>query len=402
MLLSASGRGPILSFDFPLSRSAAEARLADFLPEAGRAYTEHRNEDRGPGRHHAVSRLSAALRRRLISEEEVARAVVQAHGAGVAGKFLSELFWRTYWKGWLEHHPSVWSDWRHACVRFTEAGYPKGYDVAVAGNTGIDAFDAWVRELRETGYLHNWARMQFASIWIFTLGLPWELGAAFTFSHFVDGDPASNTLSWRWVAGLQTPGKVYLADAERIRERTGGRFKPQGLAVHANVPRETSRPERVPLRAPLTLDADAPAILLLTPEDLSLETEVAPTSLDVRRVVACRHHCSGAADIAAVADGLQRASRYWKAPAVWVDDLEAVAALAEGDRCPQIVTGYAPVGHIADALIAWHGVNEVRIVEWRRGWDERAWSRCDKGYFAFAKHIPELLASAGMAIERSG
>lgn len=394
MLLSAPGRGPTLSFDFPLSRSAALARLTAFLPDAGLSYTERRNNDAGPGRHQAVSRLSAALRRRLISEEEVARAVVDAHGATAAAKFLSELFWRTYWKGWLEQHATVWSEWRQVCGGYSATNLPVGHDAAVAGRTGIDAFDAWARELRETGYLHNWARMQFASIWVFTLGLPWELGAAFTFTHFVDADPASNTLSWRWVAGLQTAGKAYLADADRIRRQTGGRFNPRGLAIQANVPRETRSSAVTPIRTPTKPDPTAATLLLLTPEDLSLEMEASLAALPVRRVVACRGQCNGAADIAAVADGLQRASSHWQVPAAWVDDLGAATALATAQGCTQIVTGYAPVGPVADALAAQRNAGDVSIAEHRRDWDTRAWSHCSKGYFALAKHIPELLAAA--------
>lgn len=397
MLLSAPGRGPILSFDFPLSRSAAQARLAAFLPHAGAAYTQHRNEERGQGQHRAVSRLSAALRRRLISEAEAAEAVVRMHGPGPAAKFIAELLWRTYWKGWLEQHPSVWYDWRTQCARLTEQGLPDGYAAAVEGRTGIDAFDAWARELRETGYLHNWARMQFASIWIFTLRLPWQLGAAFTFRHFVDADPASNTLSWRWVAGLHTRGKAYLADAERIRAQTGGRFDPKGLAVVADVPRETSMPEPGRIRTPKLPDPHAPSLLLLTPEDLSLETEARLAALNVRRVVACRQHCSGAADIAAVADGLQRASTHWQARARWVDDMEAAVAVAQEDAVAQIVTGYAPIGLVAESLSAHREGAGVPITEHRRAWDELAWPYCRKGYFALAQHIPELLEAAELA-----
>ncbi|MGC6547569.1 hypothetical protein ACP0HG_26345, partial [Escherichia coli] len=82
-----------------------------------------------------------------------------------------------------------------------------------------------------------------------------------------------NTLSWRWVAGLQTRGKTYLADADRIRERTGGRFHPKGLAKRADVPRETSSAGRVPPRVPHPPAMTVPSLLLLTPEDLSLETD---------------------------------------------------------------------------------------------------------------------------------
>ncbi|RSV44928.1 deoxyribodipyrimidine photolyase [Sphingomonas sp. ABOLE] len=395
MLLSAPGRGPILSFDFPLSRSAAQARLAAFLPHAGAAYTQHRNEDRGQGQHHAVSRLSAAVRRRLISEAEIAELVLGMHGYAPAAKFIAELYWRTYWKGWLEQHPSVWHDWRAECARLTEQGLPEGYAAAVEGRTGIDAFDAWARELFETGYLHNWARMQFASIWIFTLGLPWALGAAFTFRHLVDADPASNTLSWRWVAGLHTPGEVYLANAERIQVQTGGRFRAQGLTKTADVPRETSVPDLCRIREPAVPDLQAPSLLLLTPEDLSLETEVRLQGLDVRRVVACRRHCSGAADIAAVADGLQRATGHWGVAARWVDDVDAAVAVAQEDGVAQIVTGYAPVGQVADSLAAHR--EAIPIAEHRRAWDEQAWPYCRKGYFALAQHIPALLGTAALA-----
>lgn len=397
MLLSVSGRGPILSFDFPLSRSAAEARLSAFLPHAGAGYAEHRNEDHGPGRHHSVSRLSAALRRRLISEEEVARAVVARHGAHAAAKFLAELFWRTYWKGWLEQHPSVWRNWRQSCAEWNARGWPEGYETAITGRTGIDAFDAWVHELRETGYLHNWARMQFASIWIFTLGLPWELGAAFTFDHFVDADAASNTLSWRWVAGLHTNGKPYLADADRIRYRTGGRFHPQGLARQGDVPRETAVVSPRPLRVVRAPSDALPTLVMLTPEDLSLETEPALAQVAVRHVVACRAHCRGAGDIAAVADGLQRAASHWRVPVAWVDDLDGVFHLARAQSCRQILTGYVAVGPVADMLAAATFPEDVPLVEQQRQWDARAWPLCTKGYFALSKAIPSLLAEAGIA-----
>lgn len=396
MLLSAPGRGPTLSFDFPLSRSAAEARLLAFLPHAGRAYTEHRNEDHGPGRHRAVSRLSAALRRRLISEEEVARAVVALHGQHAAAKFLAELFWRSYWKGWLEQHPDIWQQWRAACAAWDARGMPEGYEAAIAARTGIDAFDGWVRELLETGYLHNWARMQFASIWIFTLGLPWELGAAFTFDHFVDADAASNTLSWRWVAGLHTNGKAYLADSDRICERTGGRFRPRGLAREADVPRETSPVTREPLRTAAKPTAGVPTLILLTPEDLSLETENMLTQVDVRHVVACRSHCRGAADIAAVADGLQRAASHWHVPSAWFDDLDGVYDLVRRQGIRQILTGYAAVGPVADAIAAIRLPEGVPLVEYQRLWDARAWPHCSKGYFTLGKQIPSLLAEAGI------
>ncbi|KTF69671.1 FAD-binding domain-containing protein [Sphingomonas sp. HT-1] len=393
MLLQTSGdRASVLSFDFPLSRSAALARLEAFLPMAGRSYAERRNEVAASGQHGAVSRLSAALRRRLIGEDEVAAAVIAAHGREGAAAFLRELTWRTYWKGWLEQHPFVWESWKATVQSFHDGGLPAGYRDAVAGTTGIDAFDAWVAELRATGYLHNWARMQVASIWIFTLGLPWELGADFLYRQLIDADPASNTLSWRWVAGLHTQDKAYLANAEHIRRQTGGRFNPRGLAQEARVPRETPMP---PAQLPRTITApniEKPTLLLLTAEDLSLDVQPATQPLAVRRIVACRSLCNGPADIAATADGLQRAQERWGAPSAWVASLQDVVAQAAAEALPQIVTGYAPVGPIADAL-ADARREGLAVAEHLRDWDAQAWPHCKRGYFHFAKQASTLLAS---------
>ena len=88
------------------------------------------------------------------------------------------------------------------------------------GTTNVDCFNDWVNELKTTNYLHNHTRMWFASIGFSLLGLPWQLGANFFMHHLYDGDPASNTLSWRWVAGLQTLGKNYLATSSNIAKYT--------------------------------------------------------------------------------------------------------------------------------------------------------------------------------------
>ena len=71
--------------------------------------------------------------------------------------------------------------------------------------------------------------MWFASIWIFTLNLPWQLGANFFMKHLYDGDAASNTLSWRWVAGLQTIGKHQVATSSNISKFTNGKYRPNNL-----------------------------------------------------------------------------------------------------------------------------------------------------------------------------
>ena len=207
------------------TRESGLARLGS-MADTIRAYALQRNYADAP----TTSRLSPYLRRRLLLEEEV---LAFAQGAGSfeqVEKFVQEVVWRTYWKGWLEARPGVW--WAYLDrLRSLDDALPAAVQElvakATAGLTDLPYFNAWVDELVTTGFLHNHIRMWFASVWVFTLKLPWELGARFFLDHLLDGDPASNTLSWRWVAGLQTPGKHYLARAENITKYTNGRFVPR-------------------------------------------------------------------------------------------------------------------------------------------------------------------------------
>ncbi|GHC99223.1 FAD-binding domain-containing protein [Novosphingobium pokkalii] len=384
---------------FPVTRADALARLAQFVPQAGAAYAKGRNFDHGPGQHRAVSRLSAALRRRTISEAEVVRAVLAAHGPEAAASFISEVFWRTYWKGWLEQRPAIWT--RYLAGRdAATARLARDPDLAarhrdaLTGRTGIDAFDHWIGELAETGYLHNWARMQVASIWIFTLGLPWQLGAAHFLDQLRDGDPASNTLSWRWVAGLHTAGKAYLADAARITAMTDGRFHPRGLATQAIIPGDAPAPLAAPWRTTPAVDPGRPALLWITPEDAGLEQEAALARLPVRAVVACRSDAGTAADAAALDDALARAAAHWNAPVQWINSPAELAAAAQGAGTTQIVTGFVPVGLRADALPAIRAALSAQgcvLAEHLRAWDKAVWPHCRRGFFALKQEIPALL-----------
>ena len=382
---------------FEPTRVAAQAALDRFLPHVGRQYAEQRSFDFGPDRRDNISVLSPYIRHRIISEQEVVAAVLREHSPANAEKFVQEVLWRTYWKGWLEARPGLWAQTLDQAARQqANPGIARAAAAAIAGRTGITAFDHWAHELAETGYLHNWARMQVASIWTFTLGLPWQLGAAWTYERLIDADPASNTLSWRWVAGLHTAGKAYLADGDRIAAMTGHQLRAEGLASEARIPQDTALPPRVPLREPRKPDAAQPTLVLITPEDCSLET-VLP-ALDIRAVATIRNLARNTADRITQADALTRAAAHWHCPAIECSD--DLAALAQAYGCTQIVTGFAPTGPVASALaeiapaLAAQGIT---LAEHQRDWDRLAWPHCTKGFFQLKTRIPELLREQGIA-----
>ena len=380
-----------LMTDFLPTRAAGLERLAAFVPHAGRAYAEGRNSDPGPGAPSAVSRLSPWLRRRLVTEAEVVTAVLTEHRLVDAEKFVAEVLWRTYWKGWLELRPGIWRQFLAERDAARQLPIARALAAAEAGATGIDGFDDWARELVETGYLHNHARMWFASIWIFTLRLPWALGADFFLRHLIDADPASNTLSWRWVAGLQTAGKTYLATADNIARCTGGRFSPQGLARTAVPIPGPPVPAAQPLRALSPLDPAASTLLLVTPEDFHPEAVIArPPNLrgavvlatDSGGPLAQAFVAGGAADAAA------RVAAHYDCPVTLVTSVDDPALHA----ADQIVTACAPTGPIADALAASH----LPIMQVRRRWDAQFWPHAQKGFFPFKERIPAILAVEGI------
>ena len=256
---------------FPPTRAAALNRLSDFAPRAGGDYARLRNFDLLGHPH--VSGLSPYLSHRVITEEEVLRKILQLHSAKDAEKFIQEVCWRTYWKGVLERRPTLWNHYKYSLNAslnrvYSEGGLRRDWEAACEGRTGIDAFDSWAHELVQTGYLHNHARMWFASIWIFTLRLPWDLGADFFMRHLLDADAASNTLSWRWVAGLQTAGKTYLARPDNIEKYTKGRFRPEDLAPFAAPFGDPELPPLMPVPSSSHSNSDG---ILLTEDDLTID-----------------------------------------------------------------------------------------------------------------------------------
>jgi deoxyribodipyrimidine photo-lyase len=379
----------------PPTREEALRRLSAFVPKAGRDYTSRRNHDL-PGHPH-VSVLSPFIRHRLVTEEEVLRAILGRHSLAAAEKSVQEVLWRTYWKGWLELRPTVWADYRRSLRAAldrvqTEGGLRRDWETACTGETGIDAFDHWARELTTTGYMHNHARMWFASIWIFTLRLPWELGADFFLRHLLDGDPASNTLSWRWVAGLQTPGKHYLARPDNIATYTEGRFRPTGLNLAAA---PLSGPPHPPCLAPPTGDTPDPAKrtgLILTEEDLApgfLLDRVRPEATLVLLSAARRSPLAVSPRVLNFTEGAARdaVARHEGrlGPVTWASEPEDAARWAAS--FVQIVAPYAPTGPAKETLDAL----PVPVLRLLRPFDAMCWPHATAGFFKFKDRIPAFV-----------
>lgn len=253
---------------FPRTRAEALTSWDEFRPRVA-LYAGQRNGIR-PG-HRGVSRLSPAIRQRLVTEYELIESTLAVYPFKRVEKFVQEIIWRRYWKSWLELRPAVWSDYRAEVVRLREG--LRGYQARrVAeleeGRSGVEIMDYFARELRETGYLHNHARMWFAGFWIHTERLPWELGADFFYRNLLDADPASNTLSWRWVAGVQTWGRPYLTRLSNLKRFLTPELLsayPGGLDKLDDGLAEPARVDAPPFARPVTPDdADDTAL----PDDL--------------------------------------------------------------------------------------------------------------------------------------
>lgn len=342
----------------------------------------------GPGKHDAVSRLSPYIRTRLITEEEATRAVLREHSPRAAEKFLQEVAWRTYWKGWLEMRPEVWTDYRAGLSRIEKS---TDYRKAVAAKTGIDCFDHWVRELVETGYLHNHARMWFASIWIFTLELPWYLGAEFFLKYLLDGDPAANTLSWRWVAGLHTKGKHYLARASNIEKFTGGRFNPAGkLNETASAIGEDRIFERKELSLPANVAPRGRTGHLMFPEDLAEAPggvgEIVATAAYLPPVQRTTSRVTEFLE-GAINDTLNRSQ------GTLLDGpfQSALIDWMSSEKLDSVVISRPTVGPTRDFLDE-QGLPE-NCVSFVRAWDRLLWPLATAGFFKLKKELPEIHSS---------
>ncbi len=399
---------------FSPSRVAALSRLEDFVPRAGRDYAATRNHDL-PGHPH-VSTLSPYIRHRLITEEEVLAAVLAKWAPSTAEKFVQEVVWRGYFKGWLERRPAVWNEYRNgfdsAWNRVqTEAGLRRQWENACKGETGIDAFDHWARELAETGYLHNHARMWFASIWIFTLHLPWELGADFFLRHLLDGDPASNTLGWRWVAGLHTPGKHYVARPGNIAKYTEGRFRLARLAGDPLPLDGPPHPEPLPLRDTAYPDRNLRTGLLVSEDDQALDTLLGYAPITTTLVVNGvneRSPLSVSENVlrftgAALTDTIARFDRKLgtvDTQSAGPDTANCLTDWVAANKLQQVILPYLTQGPANDRLrepLASLSRSGINVVEMRRPYDTMIWQQATAGFFKVKKKIPAILTDLGLA-----
>jgi deoxyribodipyrimidine photo-lyase len=397
--------------DWPPTRAEGDRILAAFTPRMGQRYANGRNTDDGPGAHKAVSALSPYIRRRLVLESDAVTAALAAHGPEDAERFVQEVIWHGYFKGWLERRPQVWNSYVAGLEGDLSAldrdrRLRRDVERAVNGQTGLECFDAWATELVDTGYLHNHARMWFASIWIFTLGLPWRLGADFFFRHLLDGDAASNTLGWRWVAGLHTRGKPYPADAQNIATCTAGRFTPRrsDLAevtegLEATEP--DGLPTVMPLRAFTPPQPGRPTALLITDEDCRVE-DFDLSALDIRTVATLSaSHLRSPLPVSdlvqrfeagALADAALRSGHI--AAALRADDPGSLAKWATSAGATQIATPYITRGPLRDWLdeaAPSFAKHNVTLCEWRRDWDAAIWPHATAGFFKVKQNILRIL-----------
>ncbi len=372
--------------------------------------------------HNNVSRLSAALRHRLLTEDEVIRDTLAHCSFAAAEKWLQEVCWRRYWKGWLEMRPQVWTSWRQR-VRELRETLPREVlekaDAVAAGESGVACMDIFARELVATGYLHNHARMWWASFWIHAEGLPWELGADFFFRHLLDADPASNTLSWRWVAGLQTPGKTYLvrlsnlekyAHADLLRDRRGSERIADG-AVTPSLQKEHADLSKRPLpEFPTSLPARAGRTgLWLHADDLAPEigplAELAPDAVAAftsERVYRAHYRLSEIRIRAlrtALTDGITRAAAHYGCPSTLADAGDTAASIVAWARSQQLtaVGAFAPtVGPVRDIVprlsnqLAESG---IRLTLIQRASDAHAFRLANAGFFPFWEKMSRHLRS---------
>ena len=375
---------------FEASRAKALNQLNNFVNNNLGEYSKLRNFDFGPEKRSNISCLSPYITHGIINEQEVIQKALSKFSFSKNEKFIQEVLWRTYWKGWLELRPNVWTDYLAELNQIkNEFQNNQNYLSAIDGKTDIECFNAWVNELKDNNYLHNHTRMWFASIWIFTLELPWQLGAEFFMQHLYDGDAASNTLGWRWVAGVQTQGKHYLASEWNIKKFTNNRF--QNIKLNENAPPKISEKSyqiiKQDFNNPQKIENKN---LLIFENNLSFEiTDFKENNFKKIYLVSNKNENRA----------IKLSEKLVKFKSHLIEDQEQrlknqsidcqIIDISELTNIENYYGLYPTVGENLDFLNS----NNLKIDFLYRNLDQLAWQYCNKGFFNFKNYIPKIVST---------
>ena len=196
------------SKDFPTQFTAILERIETIDPVK---YGKTRNFIDG-----GVTYLSPYISRGVISTKQILeRTITRGHKPGNIERFIQELAWRDYWQQvWIEKRNAINEDLKNAQSRVTNYQFP---ETVTSASTGIIAIDNALQDFYDTGYMHNHLRMYVASIICNIGGSHWRHPAQWMYYYLLDGDWASNALSWQWVAGANS-NKKYFANQENINK----------------------------------------------------------------------------------------------------------------------------------------------------------------------------------------
>ena len=376
--------------NFEASRAKAVEKLHNFIENNLSDYSKLRNFDFGPKKRSNISCLSPYITHGILNEQEVIKKSLNKFSFSKNEKFIQEVLWRTYWKGWLELRPNVWSDYLIELNKVREEfKNEKNYLAAIEGKTNIGCFNKWVNELKENNYLHNHTRMWFASIWIFTLELPWQLGAEFFMQHLFDGDAASNTLGWRWVAGVQTQGKHYLASEWNIKKFTNNRF--DNIKLNENAPPKVSEKTYSIVKQDFINENIDNKNLLVFENNLSFEnTDFQNHKFKKIYIISNKNENRT----------IKLSEKVIKFKSLLIDDqkqrLKAnsidceVLDVSEIKNISESIIGlYPTVGENLDYLNS----NGLKLDFLFRKLDQYSWQYCNKGFFNFKNYIPKIITT---------
>ena len=375
---------------FEASKAAALNRLNNFVEQNLSEYSKLRNFDFGPENRTNISGLSPYITHGVINEKEVIEKSLSKFSFSKNEKFIQEVLWRTYWKGWLELRPNVWTDYVAELNKIREEYKDnQNYKNAIEGKTNIECFNYWVKELKENNYLHNHTRMWFASIWIFTLELPWQLGAEFFMQHLYDGDSASNTLGWRWVAGIQTQGKHYLASEWNIKKFTNNRFN--NIKLNETAPPKVSEKTYSIVKQDFSNKNIDDENLFIFENSLSFETTDFQNHKFKKIYIISNKNENRSIKLSEkvikfksllISDQKQRLEN--NSINCEVVDISEVKNINE-----KVIALYPTVGENLDYLNS----NNLKIDFLYRKLDQYSWQYCNKGFFNFKNYIPKIISS---------